>query len=392
VALFILLYILVVGPLDYFILKKVVKRLELTWITFPTVVLVVSAIAYFTAYYLKGSELRINKVDVVDIVAELDPDTKTARGTQATGTTWFTLFSPRIQSYTVGIEPAPGWAPEDPNNAEARNPYSVVTTWFGRPADGYGGRAGTGGLFRRSYDYSPDAMGLLGVPIQVWATKSFTATWEAGLPKESPLITAELAPSEANPRVLSGSITSKLPVELADVSLLYKGYAYTLGRLPRDLPVRIEDKEIGIKARDAVALDEWLRNMTWQPNMPVQPGKLQGGGWERQGQPVNYLIKPLLFGEAVRDGTTRNHTARPLDQSWRVVRAGQPTQRDEVILIGRPLTSGSTGAEAVTQDPANPSRLWLGAVPDKKATRTPLSGTLAQETYVRVFIPVNTQK
>ena len=43
VALFILLYILVVGPLDYLFLKKVVKRLELTWITFPTVVLAVSA-------------------------------------------------------------------------------------------------------------------------------------------------------------------------------------------------------------------------------------------------------------------------------------------------------------------------------------------------------------
>src|SRR5213078_1731380 len=100
VALFILLYILVVGPLDYFILKKVVKRLELTWVTFPTVVLVVSAAAYFTAYYLKGSELRINKVDVVDVVAELDPETRVARGTQAAGTTWFTLFSPRIQSYT----------------------------------------------------------------------------------------------------------------------------------------------------------------------------------------------------------------------------------------------------------------------------------------------------
>ena len=35
VALFILIYIVVVGPLDYFFLKKVVKRLELTWVTFP---------------------------------------------------------------------------------------------------------------------------------------------------------------------------------------------------------------------------------------------------------------------------------------------------------------------------------------------------------------------
>ena len=42
VALFILVYILIVGPLDYFLLKRVFKRLELTWITFPAIVVVVS--------------------------------------------------------------------------------------------------------------------------------------------------------------------------------------------------------------------------------------------------------------------------------------------------------------------------------------------------------------
>src|SRR5262249_54535104 len=67
VALFILIYILVVGPLDYFFLKKVVKRLELTWITFPTVVITISVAAYFTAYWVKGNDQKINKVDLVDI-------------------------------------------------------------------------------------------------------------------------------------------------------------------------------------------------------------------------------------------------------------------------------------------------------------------------------------
>src|SRR5262249_52461392 len=66
VALFIVLYILVVGPLDYFILKKVFKRLEWTWITFPAVVLLISAVAYFTAYAVKGNDLKINQADLVD--------------------------------------------------------------------------------------------------------------------------------------------------------------------------------------------------------------------------------------------------------------------------------------------------------------------------------------
>src|SRR4029079_15461982 len=83
VALFIFIYILVVGPPDYFFLKKVVKRLELTWITFPTVVLVISAVAYFAAYWLKGNDQKINKVDVVDI---------DLHDGQLYGNTWFTVF------------------------------------------------------------------------------------------------------------------------------------------------------------------------------------------------------------------------------------------------------------------------------------------------------------
>src|SRR5205814_6607281 len=52
VALFIFLYILVVGPLEYLILKKVFTRLELTWLTVPTVVITISVVAYCIAYAL----------------------------------------------------------------------------------------------------------------------------------------------------------------------------------------------------------------------------------------------------------------------------------------------------------------------------------------------------
>ena len=41
--------------------------MELTWITFPTIVVTVSLVAYYAAYLLKGNDLLVNKVDVVDI-------------------------------------------------------------------------------------------------------------------------------------------------------------------------------------------------------------------------------------------------------------------------------------------------------------------------------------
>ena len=67
VAFFIFLYILLIGPGDYLFLKKVLKRMELTWITFPTIVVTVSLLAYFAAYRLKGNDLLVNKVDVIDV-------------------------------------------------------------------------------------------------------------------------------------------------------------------------------------------------------------------------------------------------------------------------------------------------------------------------------------
>ena len=37
--------------------------MELTWITFPTIVVTVSLLAYYAAYVLKGNDLLVNKVD-----------------------------------------------------------------------------------------------------------------------------------------------------------------------------------------------------------------------------------------------------------------------------------------------------------------------------------------
>ena len=98
VAFFIFLYILLIGPGDYFFLKKVLKRMELTWITFPTIVVTVSLVAYYAAYLLKGNDLLVNKVDVVDI----DQAAGLVRGN-----TWISLFSPQNRDYTIRTIPLP---------------------------------------------------------------------------------------------------------------------------------------------------------------------------------------------------------------------------------------------------------------------------------------------
>src|SRR5437016_2055363 len=103
-------------------------------------------------------------------------------GATAYGTTWFTILSPRIQSYTIGIEPMlHNW---QPGGMAPAQPVETTMSWFGRPEfSGIGatGRGRSPGLFSRSYSYEPSAVGLQGVPIPVWTTRSFTASWVAPL-------------------------------------------------------------------------------------------------------------------------------------------------------------------------------------------------------------------
>jgi hypothetical protein len=372
VALFILVYILIVGPLDYFFLKKVVKRLELTWITFPAVVIVISAVAYFAAYHLKGKDLRINKVDVVDVDLS---------GGNVYGNTWFTLFSPRIQNYTVGVEPGTGWGPEE------RDPrkYGPFVGWMGKPDEGfyaYGGR-GSPGLFRRAYDYAPESSGLVGVPIQVWSTKTFSASWARPI-KEDELVEArlEVAKNDETGMKLSGTITSHLPVDLRDAVLFYRGKYYPLEKLTAGTPLRVDGK-MGQAGDPQV----WFNQQLGQPFQAANNRRLAGADLP---QPVGSYIKSVLFHTYPGDNTqqnARNSGLRFLDQKWRL----DVNYRDEAIVFGRaePPAGGAAegNADEISKSGLSASKMWLGKLPGG-GDRPRIDGTLSQDTYVRVFIPV----
>jgi hypothetical protein len=365
VALFILIYIIIVGPLDYFFLKKVLKRLELTWITFPTVVITISIIAYFTAYALKGNDQRINKVDLLDI------DLETQR---VYGNTWFTIFSPRIQHYTVGLEPSAG----KPQPVIAGVPDSSLNlSWMGRPDTSFTGtgRARSQGLFRRTYDYTPDATAMIGVPIQVWSTKSFESRWEAGFNPAQPPITAELIHPKGKREAISGEITNHLPAQLENATLIYMSggapKCFDLGRLLPNTPVRVDNP------RNPRDITQWA-NEAWSDARPRSTQPPQVG--ISAPSSISSAIKQLMFQQTANP-SVRNNALRYLDQSWRLQR------KDEVILVGRvPFQAGA--AEELDQGPASFSRLWIGALPGSGQPRPGLLGQLTLETFVRVIIPV----
>ncbi len=92
---FLALYILAVGPINYFVLRRL-KRRELGWVTVPALVLVFSAGAYFTGYQLRGGQASLHRLAVVQVW----PNTDKARVDGLVG-----VFSPRRAEYDVVFGP-----------------------------------------------------------------------------------------------------------------------------------------------------------------------------------------------------------------------------------------------------------------------------------------------
>ncbi|MCI0683832.1 MAG: hypothetical protein L0Y71_17135 [Gemmataceae bacterium] len=384
VALFIILYILIVGPLDFVLLKYVFKRLEWTWFTFPTVVLAVSVAAYFTAYAIKGSELKINKVDLVDfdLRTHVDAAGQTKKAA-AYGHTFFTILSPQIRNYTIGVEPNPlfwGHNADKPASAD-------MVTWLGRAeANMFGGMGARGsgqGFFRKPYSYEPDAVGLRDVPIPVWTTKSFHAAWEmTGLP---PPLQVDLSyhqqQEQGKDMRISGTIKSGLAVDLEDVWLLYLDKAYPIdGGLAKGV-----ERPISFEAREGQGIrDDWAQSQRDGPRLQTAQGVYN----------PSPLLRQIQFNERVdHANTSRNHAFRALDLSWRIKDDPLGLVRDrsirEAILVGRvKFVTGQ--AENLTADVNQPlpTNLWLHDLPGPNRVRPRLDGLMAQDTFVRIILPV----
>jgi hypothetical protein len=86
-------YLVVIGPLDQYWLKKI-NRQMLTWVTFPCYVVFFSALIYFIGFRLRAGELEWNELNVVDIL----PDNEQA---VLRGQTYVSIYSPNNAHYQL---------------------------------------------------------------------------------------------------------------------------------------------------------------------------------------------------------------------------------------------------------------------------------------------------
>lgn len=262
-------YIILIGPVDYFFLRNVVRRMEWTWVTFPLIVVLVCAGAYFLAYALKGDQIRVNQIDLVDVDA--------ASG-QMRGASWMNVFSPRMASFKFSMEP-------QGVDGKALPDSRVLMGWLGLMGSGVGGmnsHADRSALWGNHFSYAADLDALDGVPIQVWSTKSLTARWSAG---SAACPAADLTESD---RTLTGSITNTLPFTLRECAVLYGGSAYEIGTMAPGQVVRLGP------AVKRMELKTFLTKMISERNGAGYEG---GAYYQASGDPA-HTLETMMFYDA----------------------------------------------------------------------------------------------
>jgi len=218
VAALILGYIVLIGPGDFFLVKHVLKRMELTWVTFPLWVVLVSGSAYALAVYTKGDDLRLNQVDLVDV----DMESGWARATS-----WYNVFSPQSEAFNLTAQPL------EPSGKTVSDSKRLLS-WLGSGDV----QVGSGTMFSGQYEFSPSLDALANVPIQIWSTKSFLSR-TAYQCREVPSAKLVLAPDG----VPEGTISNDLDLALSECMLLCGNWAYLLGEIKPGATVRLRPGE-----------------------------------------------------------------------------------------------------------------------------------------------------
>lgn len=93
IVIFLLVYLVLLVPVNYFVLKRMDKR-ELAWVTTPVIVLLFTVGAYGIGYATKGNRLVLNTVTVVE---------STAGQGVAEAVSELLIFSPSRSAYTLHL-------------------------------------------------------------------------------------------------------------------------------------------------------------------------------------------------------------------------------------------------------------------------------------------------
>jgi hypothetical protein len=212
-------YLLVIGPLDQWFLKRI-NRQMLTWLTFPAYVLLFSLLIYYIGYKLRAGETEWNELHLVDVLPR-------GEKVELRGRTYASLYSSVNARYKLASD----------------QPYAAMRSEFlGRWVGGQESSRAEVELRGNSFQAE--------VAVPVWTSLLYVSDWEQ--PSATPL--AATATVEGGR--LRVSIENRLPRKLAQVHLAYQGRLHELGELNAN-----ETKTLSLEVARGQSLAEFVRSL-----------------------------------------------------------------------------------------------------------------------------------
>jgi len=220
----ILLLLALVGPLDYLLVHRLLKRPHLTWVTFPLLIALSATVASYSAMGSNGSARYSNQLDIVNI----DVATEMALGHH-----YVSLYSPTTSQTSISVRPLPlvEGTPELP---------AARVVWQGVPEAAFGGMLRDTGFEQGArYQQQPDGE-LTGLPILQWSSKSLVAD---SVQSVKGLIDSDFKASATGR--LTGTMTHHFAGPLHDWMIVYKNVVYRqLKKKDDPTPIPLVQKQL----------------------------------------------------------------------------------------------------------------------------------------------------
>jgi len=335
-------YVVLIGPLDYLLLKKW-NRLHWSWITFPSMVLGFSLLTFLMSTSFKTQEVHVNQLDIIDFDVETS---------QLRGTTWAYVLSPERRAYDFEIKP----------QAAKQLKIGQLTglcSWQGLPGNGLGGldTRSTSTSIEQEYEVSfaqgqagPGMGRIQGLPIQDSSCRGLNASWwgQGSLDVVSRLYFDRQG-------VLQGDVSNPFPFALQECRLYHQNQVYVIDNdVDPGQVLRVSNLVDSVRAVEAYLLRRKL----------VQRAEAMQA-WSASDFNVPRIVEMLMFHEKAGGARYTKMTHRYqefLDLSERL-------DWNRAILVGR---AAGQGSDLVTNG------------------SPPAASTLDTWTYFRLVFPIST--
>jgi hypothetical protein len=214
--------LLIIGPLDYLIVHRLLKRPHWTWITFPLFVVGASVVASALANSSNGRSFRANQLNIVNV--DVSSNSVHARH-------YLSLYSPQTVQTSLTMEPVS--LIKDPQ----QKPVGRIS-WEGVPEATFGGMLREKGLEQGALYEQPANGELNQIPIMQWSSKSLVGD---SISSAEGLVECQLRATPAGS--LTGTILHRFATPIEDWMIVYQNRVYRQLKSrddPRSIPLKQE--------------------------------------------------------------------------------------------------------------------------------------------------------